>query len=204
MALKFVIAALGLAALISDSVLLNPATLTDRAPDLVKVTFETTAGSFVVQAHRDWAPNATDRFYNLVKSGFYDANRFYRVTPLMAVFGIHGDPAVAKAWLRAGFGDDPTHKQSNKKGTLGFLQSSRRTTQTFINLVDNPVFDIQISPFGEVVSGMDIVEKLYAGYGEAKPNGKGPEMTPLYEEGNTYLEREFPKLDYIKKASIVP
>jgi peptidyl-prolyl cis-trans isomerase A (cyclophilin A) len=138
-----------------------------------------------------------------VKSGFYDGNRFYRVTPLMAVWGLNGDPAVAKAWLGARIADDQTHKHSNTKGMVSFFQANRRSTQTFINLADNSAtLDIQIAPFGEVVSGMGVVEKLYAGYGEAKPNGNGPEMNPFYEEGNSYLEREFPKLDYIKKASI--
>jgi peptidyl-prolyl cis-trans isomerase A (cyclophilin A) len=183
--------------------LLNPAAFTDRAPDTFKAYFDTSAGSFVIEVHRDWAPNGADRFYNLAKSGFYDGNRFYRVTPLMAVWGLNGDPAVAKAWLGARIPDDQTHKHSNAKGTVSFFQANRRTTQTFINLVDNSgTLDIQIAPFGEVVSGMDIVGKLYAGYGEAKPNGNGPEMNPFYEEGNAYLAREFPKLDYIKKAAI--
>jgi peptidyl-prolyl cis-trans isomerase A (cyclophilin A) len=187
----------------NNAVLMNPAAFTERAPDVVRVNFDTSAGSFVVEVHRDWAPNGADRFYNLVKSGFYDGNRFYRVTPLMAVWGLHGDPAVAKVWLRARIPDDPTHKHGNTKGTVAFFQANKRTTQTFINLVDNSgTLDIQIAPLGEVVSGMDVVEKLYAGYGEAKPNGNGPEMTPFYEEGNTYLEREFPKLDYIKKVTI--
>jgi peptidyl-prolyl cis-trans isomerase A (cyclophilin A) len=187
-----------------STALMNPAAFAEPAPDTFKADFDTTAGTFVVEVHRAWAPNGADRFYNLVKSGFYDQNRFYRVTPLMAVWGLNGDPAVAKVWLRARIPDDPTHTHSNEKGTVAFFQSNRRTTQTFVNLVDNSgTLDIQIVPFGEVVSGMDVVEKLYAGYGEAKPTGNGPEMTPFYEEGNAYLEREFPKLDYIKKATIL-
>jgi peptidyl-prolyl cis-trans isomerase A (cyclophilin A) len=123
---------------------------------------------------------------------------------MMAVWGLNGDLAVAKAWLSARIPDDQTHKHSNTKGTVSFFQANRRTTQTFINLIDNSgTLDIQIAPFGEVVSGMDVVEKLYGGYGEAKPNGNGPEMNPLYEEGNAYLDREFPKLVYIKKAAIL-
>jgi peptidyl-prolyl cis-trans isomerase A (cyclophilin A) len=184
--------------------LTNPAAFAERAPDIFKASFDTSAGTFVIEVHRDWAPNGADRFYNLVKCGFYDDNRFYRVTPLMAVWGLNGDPAVAKAWLSARIADDQTHKHSNTRGMVSFFQANRRSTQTFINLADNSAtLDIQIAPFGEVVSGMDVVEKLYAGYGEAKPNGNGPEMNPFYEEGNAYLEREFPKLDYIKKASIV-
>lgn len=188
----------------NKAALLNPSAFTQPAPDKFEAKFDTSAGSFVVEVHREWGLNGADRFYNLVKSGFYDGNRFYRVTPLMAVWGLHGDPAIAKAWLSARIPDDPTHKHSNTKGTVAFFLSNKRTTQTFINLVDNSrIMDIQISPFGEIVSGMDVVEKLYAGYGEAKPNGKGPEMNPFYEEGNAYLEREFPKLDYIKKAMIL-
>lgn len=184
--------------------LLNPAAFQERAPDAFKANFDTSAGPFVIEVHREWAPNGADRFYNLVKSGFYDGNRFYRVTPLMAVWGLNGDPAVAKAWLSARIPDDQTHKHSNIKGTVALFQANRRTTQTFINLVDNSgVMDIQIAPFGEVVSGMDVVEKLYAGYGESKPNGNGPDMNSFYEEGNAYLEKEFPKLDYIKKATIL-
>jgi len=186
------------------SPLLNPTAFAEKAPDTFKASFDTTAGAFVVEVHRDWASNGADRFYNLVKSGFYDGNRFFRVTPMMAVWGLNGDPAVAKAWLSARIPDDQTHKHSNTKGSVAFFQANRRTTQTFINLVDNSgVLDIQIAPFGQVISGMDVVEKLYAGYGEAKPNGNGPEMNPFYEEGNAYLEREFPKLDYIKKATIL-
>ena len=184
--------------------LMNPAAFAERAPDTFKANFDTSAGTFVIEVHREWAPNGADRFYNLVKSGFYDGNRFYRVTPLMAVWGLNADPAVAKVWLSARIPDDQTHKHSNTKGMVSFFQANHRSTQTFINLADNSAtLDIQIAPFGEVVSGIDVVEKLYAGYGEAKPNGNGPEMNPFYEEGNAYLEREFPKLDYIKKASIV-
>jgi peptidyl-prolyl cis-trans isomerase A (cyclophilin A) len=188
----------------AQSPLLSPAAFTEKAPAEFKASFDTGAGMFVIAVHRDWAANGADRFYNLVKSGFYDGNRFYRVTPLMAVWGLNGDPAVAKAWLGARIKDDETHKHSNTKGMVSFFQANRRSTQTFINLADNSAtLDIQIAPFGEVVAGMDVVEKLYAGYGEARPNGNGPEMNPFYEEGNAYLEREFPKLDYIRKASIV-
>jgi peptidyl-prolyl cis-trans isomerase A (cyclophilin A) len=188
----------------SKAALMNPSAFTERAPDNFRANFDTSAGSFVIEVHRDWGANGADRFYNLVKSGFYDGNRFYRVTALMAVWGLHGDPEVAKTWLRARIPNDPTHRHSNIKGTVAFFVANKRTTQTFINLVDNSgAMDIQIAPFGEVVSGMDVVEKLYAGYGEAKPQGRGPEMNPFYEEGNAYLEREFPKLDYIKKAVIL-
>jgi peptidyl-prolyl cis-trans isomerase A (cyclophilin A) len=202
--LSLIVFAMGAQQAGNKSALMNPSGLAERAPETFSTNFETSAGSFVIEVHRDWGPNGADRFYNLVKSGFYDGNRFYRVTSLMAVWGLHGDPEVAKVWLSARISDDPTHKHGNTKGTVAFFQSNKRTTQTFVNLVNNSgILDIQIAPFGEVVSGMDVVEKLYAGYGEAKPAGKGPEMNPFYEEGNAYLEREFPKLDYIKKATIL-
>jgi len=189
---------------LADSPLLNPPAFDERAPDTFRANFDTSAGTFVVEVHRAWAPHGADRFYNLVKSGFYDGNRFYRVTPLMAVWGLNGDPAVAKAWLRARIADDPTHTHSNTKGTVAFFQENKRTTQTFVNLTDNSgVLDIQIVPFGEIVSGLEVAEKLYAGYGEEPPNGNGPDLNRFYEEGNSYLVREFPKLDYIKKATIV-
>jgi peptidyl-prolyl cis-trans isomerase A (cyclophilin A) len=184
--------------------LLNPSALTERAPETFRANFDTSAGSFVIAVHHAWAPHGSDRFYNLVKFGFYDGDRFYRVTPLMAVWGLNGDPAVAKAWLGARIPDDPTHVHSNTKGTVAFLQANKRTTLTFVNLVDNSgTLDIQIVPFGEVVSGMEEVEKLYAGYGESPPNGSGPDMNLFYEQGNAYLVRDFPKLDYIRKATIV-
>jgi peptidyl-prolyl cis-trans isomerase A (cyclophilin A) len=188
----------------SNDLLLRPSALTERAPETFRANFDTSAGRFMVEVHRAWAPHGADRFYNLVKVGFYDGNRFYRVTPLMAVWGLNGDPAVARAWLGARIPDDPTHVHSNTKGTVAFFQANKRTTQTFVNLEDNSgTLDIQIVPFGEVVSGMDQVQKLYAGYGESPPNGKGPDMNLVYEQGDAYLVREFPKLDYIKKATIV-
>jgi peptidyl-prolyl cis-trans isomerase A (cyclophilin A) len=189
----------------SNGALLSPSAFAERAPETFKANFDTSAGTFVVEVHRAWAPHGADRFYNLVKSGFYDEDRFYRVTPLMAVWGLNGEPAIAKAWLGARIADDPTHLHSNTKGTVAFFQSNKRTTQTFVNLADNSgTLDIQIVPFGEVVSGMDVVEKLYAGYGESPPNGSGPDMNRFYEEGNAYLVKEFPKLDYIRKATISP
>ena len=184
--------------------LLNPAELKEQAPATFKANFDTSAGAFVVEVHRDWAPIGADRFYNLVKRGFYDGNRFFRVTDITATFGINGDPEIAQIWAGAKIPDDPTRKQSNRKGFVAFLHANQRKTQTFINLVDNTILDSQVTPFGQVVSGMNVVEKLYRGYGEAAPTGKGPKMTPMFSEGNAYLEREFPKLDHIKMATIVP
>lgn len=184
--------------------LMNPGALSAQAPDTFEADFETTAGSFRIAVHRQWAPHGADRFYNLVKSGFYEGNRFYQVTSLVAAWGLNGDPAVAKVWLGARIPDDPTNVHSDIKGTVAFFEPDKRTTLTFINRVDNSaMLDFQITPFGEVVSGMDVVEKLFAGYGDSPPNGNGPDINQFYKEGNLYLAREFPKLDYIRKATII-
>jgi peptidyl-prolyl cis-trans isomerase A (cyclophilin A) len=183
----------------------NPAALTEKAPDTFKVDVDTTKGAFVIEVTRAWAPNGADRFYNLVKNGFYDQVRFFRVIQgFMAQFGIHGDPAVSAAWRSARIPDDPV-KQSNKRGYVTFATAGpgTRTTQLFINLVDNQGLDAQgFAPIGRVVSGMNVVEKLYGGYGEGAPRGQGPEQGRLQAEGNAYLEKSFPRLDYIKTASI--
>jgi peptidyl-prolyl cis-trans isomerase A (cyclophilin A) len=185
----------------------NPAALTDKAPATFKVNLDTTKGLIVIDVHRDWAPNGADRFYNLVKSGFYDNVRFFRVIPnFMAQFGIHGEPQVAAAWVQAAIKDDPV-KQSNTRGLVTFATRgpNTRTTQLFINFKDNSPLDKQgFAPFGEVSKGMDVVDKIYDGYGEGAPSGRGPEQGRLQSEGNAYLTKEFPKLDYIKTATIVP
>src|SRR5262245_16949250 len=178
----------------------TPASLTEQAPAEYKVNFDTSAGAFVVQVHRDWAPLAADRFYNLVKNGFYDDVRFFRVVPnFMVQFGMHGNPAVTRAWSGVPMKDEPT-KQSNKKGYITFARTSApnsRGTQVFINYKDNAFLDNQgFAPFGEVIQGMDIAEKITAQYGE-KPN-----QGEITSSGNAYLTKEFPKLDYIKTATI--
>ena len=187
------------------SKLRNPAGLTEQAPATFNANFDTSKGVFVVTVHRDWAPNGADRFYNLVKSGFYDDVRFFRVIDgFMAQFGIHGTPAVASAWRNAQIKDDPV-KQSNKRGYVVFATAgpNTRTTQLFINFGDNAALDKQgFSPFGEVTKGMDVVDKIYNGYGEGAPRGKGPDQGRTQAEGNAYLTKEFPKLDYIKTATI--
>jgi peptidyl-prolyl cis-trans isomerase A (cyclophilin A) len=189
----------------ATSSLKNPATLTEKAPDTFKVNVDTTKGAFVIEVTRAWAPNGADRFYNLVKNGFYDQVRFFRVIGgFMAQFGIHGDPVISAAWRSARIPDDPV-KQSNKRGYVTFATAGpgTRTTQLFINLADNRGLDAQgFAPIGRVVSGMNVVEKLYSGYGEGAPSGRGPEQGRLQTEGNAYLEKSFPKLDYIKTASI--
>ena len=184
----------------------NPAALKEQAPPTFKAKFDTSAGVFVVEVTRDWAPNGADRFYNLVKNGFFDDCRFFRVIPgFMAQFGINGDPSVQAAWRNANILDDPV-KQSNKKGNITFAMAgpNTRTTQVFINLADNGgSLDKQgFSPFGQVASGMDVVEKIYGGYGEGAPSGKGPSQQGIQMQGNAYLQKDFPKLDYIKTVTI--
>lgn len=178
----------------------NPAALKETAPATFKVNFDTTAGPFVVTVHRDWAPNGADRFYNLVKNGFYDDCRFFRVVPnFMVQFGINGDPSVMSAWRGASLPRDPV-KHGNTRGTITYAMGASpdtRTTQVFVNFADNSFLDKQgFAAFGEVTSGMNVVDKIYSGYGE-KPNQGSIQM-----EGNAYLQKEFPKLDSIKKATI--
>ena len=191
----------------SKDALLNPAAATATAPDTYQAKFETSAGDFVIQVHRGWAPNGADRFYNLVKVGYYDDVRFFRVVEgFMVQFGINGDPAVNEAWQGTEFPDDPV-TQSNTRGKITFATRgpNTRTTQVFINFVDrNKFLDGQgFSPFGEVVEGMDVVDKLYNGYGEGAPRGRGPHQGRLQAEGNAYLAKEFPKMDYVKKATVL-
>jgi peptidyl-prolyl cis-trans isomerase A (cyclophilin A) len=183
----------------------TPAQLTEKAPDTYKANFDTSKGAFVVEVHREWAPNGADRFYNLVKNGFYDEIRFFRVLDnFMAQFGINGDPGIQSVWRGASLRDDPV-KQSNKRGFITFATAgpNTRTTQVFINYKDNSSLDSQgFAPFGQVTSGMDVVDKLYKDYGEGAPRGRGPEQGRLQQEGNAYLTKEFPKLDYVKTATI--
>jgi len=184
----------------------NPSSLTERAPAVFRVKFDTTKGAFVVEVHRTLAPLGADRFYNLVKHGFYDGCRFFRVIDgLVAQAGMSGDAAIQSAWSSAVIADDP-RKESNKRGTLTFASAgpNSRSTQFFINLSENAkLFDRQgLAPFGSVVSGLEVVDSLYSGYGEGAPRGSGPEQSRITAEGNTYLKKTFPKLDYIRKAAI--
>ena len=159
--------------------LANPGSLNEQAPATYKVKFDTSKGAFVVEVRRDWAPNGADRFYNLVKNGFYDDVRFFRViNGFMVQFGINGDPKVSSVWREARIRDDAV-KQSNKRGYITFATAgpNTRTTQVFINFADNAGLDAQgFSPFGQVVSGMDVVDKLNAEYGEGAPRGRGPDQ----------------------------
>lgn len=175
------------------------------APDSFRVAFETGKGRFVVQVHRAWAPLGADRFHELVRTGYYDRVKFFRVLPdFIAQFGIQGDPAINSKWERA-IPDDPV-KESNKKGTLTFATGgpNTRTTQLFINTRDNPRLDgMGFSAFGRVVEGMDVVEKLYNGYGEGAPDGAGPDQGRIEREGNAYLNKDFPRLDSIVSARVI-
>jgi peptidyl-prolyl cis-trans isomerase A (cyclophilin A) len=184
----------------------SPAALTEQAPPTFRANFSTTKGNFVIEVHRDWAPVGADRFYNLVKNGFYNDVRFFRViSGFMAQFGMHGTPAIQQAWQNARLKDDPV-KQGSKRGYVVFAHAgpNTRTTQLFINFRDNSAsLDKQgFAAFGEVVSGMDVVDKLHSGYGDGAPRGKGPEQGRIANEGNAYLAKEFPNLDYIKSATI--
>jgi peptidyl-prolyl cis-trans isomerase A (cyclophilin A) len=192
---------------LAQDALSNPAALTEKAPATFKAKFDTSKGVFVVQVNRDWAPNGADRFYNLVKNGFFDNTRFFRViSGFMVQFGINGDPKLSSGWRNAKIPDDAV-KQSNKRGNITFATSgpNSRTTQVFINFKDNAGLDGQgFAPFGQIVTGMDVVDKLYAEYGEGAPNGRGPDQMRVQAEGNAYLTKDFPKLDFIKKATIEP
>jgi peptidyl-prolyl cis-trans isomerase A (cyclophilin A) len=164
-----------------------------------KVKFETTAGDFVVLVHRDWAPRGAQRFYELVNSGFYNDCKFFRVVSgFMVQFGISGNPSTQQSWERS-LKDDPA-KKSNRRGYITFATAGRdtRTTQVFINFVDNAFLDSQgFSPFGEVIEGMDNVDKINAEYGET------PDQGQITSSGNSYLNAQFPELDSIRKATII-
>ena len=181
--------------------LLNPASLTAKAPAVFKVRFTTSAGDFVVQVHREWAPLGADRFYNLARRGFFTNATFFRVVPGFVVqFGLSPDPAINQAWQEAKIHDDPV-TQSNKRGTLVFATSGpdSRTTQLFINFADNSRLDhMGFAPFGEVIEGMDVVDKLYPDYGEQ------PDQGSIREQGDAYISQNFPKIDKIKSARIIP
>jgi peptidyl-prolyl cis-trans isomerase A (cyclophilin A) len=184
----------------TDPALLHPATLKAKAPAVFEVKFTTTKGDFIVQVNRAWAPIGADRFYNLVKHGFFTGAPFFRVVPGFIIqFGLTGDPAVNRAWQNANIKDDPV-TQSNKPGTITFATAgpNTRTTQLFINFGNNAGLDGQgFAPFGQVTSGMDVVKSLYSGYGEQ------PNQGLITSQGKTYIEKDFPKIDSIKSATLV-
>ena len=183
-----------------------PALPDPRAPDVFRARFATSKGEFVVEVHRAWAPRGADRFYNLVTHGFFDGQRFFRVRRGSFVqFGVPGDPAVAAAWRHATIPDD-ARAVPNRRGTIAyaFTAANTRATQVFINLADHPAFDAEgFAPFGMVVGGMEVVDSLYAGYGEAAGGGmRAGRQDSLFAGGNAWLARNFPRLDFILRATV--
>jgi peptidyl-prolyl cis-trans isomerase A (cyclophilin A) len=176
------------------------------APNVFLVRFETSKGPFVVEVHRDWAPRGADRFYHLVQRQYFDNVRFFRVvSSFMAQFGMHGDPRVNAAWEELSIQDDSV-RESNRRGAITFANAgpNTRANQLFINTVNNrPLDEMGFAPFGRVVEGMATLDSLHADYGDAPPGGIGPDQTRIRAEGNAYLERDFPKLDFIRTARIV-
>jgi len=175
----------------------------DQAPDQFKVKFECSNGDFVMEVHKDWAPIGVQHFYDLVKAGFYDGARFFRVLPGFVVqFGISGDPQMTAKWGKETIKDEPV-KEKNLPGTITYAKSglpNSRTTQLFINLGDNRRLDADgFAPFAKVIEGMDVVQKFNAKYGEGASQAQGL----IQERGNDYLDKQFPGLDYIKKATLM-
>ena len=181
--------------------LTDPAKLAAKAPETFKAKFETSKGMIVIEVHREWSPHGADRVYNLVKNGYFDGVKFFRAVPNFVVqWGIHGDPAIATKWLQAKVPDDPV-KQSNKRGFVTYAMGgpNSRSVQLFINLVDNSRLDgMGFAPFGQVTEGMDVVDKFYGGYGEGLTKLQGR----IAEEGNAFLEKNYPQLDSITRATI--
>lgn len=175
-------------------------------PEVYRAKFETTQGDFVVEVTRAWAPRGADRFHELLRMRYFDDGRFFRVLPgFIAQFGVHKDFRVHDVWREYFIVDDPP-KEKNLKGTLAFAQSgpNTRATEVFVNLADNKILDDQhFVPFGRIVEGVDVPDKLYSGYGELGPEGKGPNAGRVEEEANEYLVPRFPNLDFIKRARIV-
>lgn len=189
--------------------LLFPYPYSQRSPDLFRVKVETTAGNFVIEVHREWSPHGADRFHELVKNGYYNDSRFFRVVPgRWAQFGISGDPRTAREWRHRVIPDDRL-VQHNTPGFVAFANTgpNTRSTQIYINTGDNSRNDKEDSfaPFGQVVEGMDTVEKLYGGYGEHASGGmRAGHQDAMFEGGNAYLDREFPKLDKLIRAAVIP
>jgi peptidyl-prolyl cis-trans isomerase A (cyclophilin A) len=183
----------------------QPENAKEQAPAEYDVKFVTTKGDFTIHVTRAWAPLGADRFYNLVKHGFYADAHFFRVLPGFVVqFGLSADPQVSRVWRSANIKDDPV-TQSNKPGTVTFATAgpNTRTTQVFINLGNNGQLDsMGFAPFGHVSEGMDLVKKLHGGYGEGAPQGRGPDQGTISSQGKAYLDKNFPNLDSIKSATI--
>lgn len=172
-----------------------------------QVLLKTTKGDVLLQVHPEWSPRGAERFKELVELGFYDNVAFFRVIDgFMAQVGINGDPALHAKWKDNNIMDDPV-VESNKRGYVSFAKTgapNSRSTQFFINFGDNSNLDgMGFSPFAKVISGMDVVDSLYKGYGEGAPQGRGPFQQKVVQDGNPYLKSEFPMLDYIVKATVV-
>src|SRR5712664_449643 len=190
-----------------DRALLRAALLKEKAPETFQVKFTTTRGDFIVTVNRAWAPNGADRFYSLVKHHFFDSASFFRVHPGFIVqFGISAYPPVSAAWSNATIKDDPV-KESNKMNFVTFATAgpNTRTTQLFINLVDNSRLDKDgFAPFGKVTEGSNVVEMMYEGYGEMPGmGGSGPDPSEIEKQGKPYLDKNFPKMDFIKSAALM-
>lgn len=177
-----------------------------HAPAEFRVKLATSKGDIIIAVHRKWAPRGADRFYNLVRTGYYNDTYFTRVRPDIAQWGLHGDKNVTKKWKGAVIPDDKA-QTSNLRGRVAysFITPGGRSTQTFINLKDNVNLDAEnFAPFGEVVKGMEVADSLYSGYGENSGGGmRGGRQGPLEEGGNELIRRLYPKLDYIKKATVM-
>ena len=186
--------------------LLNPSKAEEKAPAVFKAKFKTNKGDFTIEVTRAWAPLGADRFYNLVKIGYFTDIAFFRViSGFMVQFGIHGDPAVSAKWREANIKDDAP-AQSNLKGYVTYAMAGpdTRTTQFFINYGDNSrLDDMGFAPFGKIIEGMKVVESIYSGYGEGAPSGMGPDQGRTQMQGNKYLKAEFPKMDYILGAELL-
>src|SRR2546430_15172219 len=179
----------------------------EHAPEVFRARFETTKGAFVIEAHRTWAPRGVDRLYNLVRSGFFDDSRFYRVIPKWIVqFGIPGDPKIAAIWRHRAFPDDSVI-ESNRRTYVSYAMTGpdQRTTQLYISRRDNVNQDAQgFAPIGRIVEGMAVVDSLYDGYGETSGGGmRAGRQAPLFEGGNAYLDKNYPKLDRLIRAQVV-
>ena len=190
-----------------NTILYYPDRLVETAPESFQVRFETTKGDFIVDVTRAWAPRGADRFYNLVKNGYYDGVYFYRVmSGFMAQFGMHGEPQVQVRWSQAPIEDDSV-VASNTRGTVTYAKGgpNSRTTQLFINFGDNSGLDAQgFVPIGRVSEGMDVVDQIHSGYGNIEElGGTGPRAYNISAQGNAYLEENFPELDHIISATLV-
>jgi homoserine O-acetyltransferase len=206
------LAAILLAAAVSHAA--EPAALRDpasrfwrqTAPAEYRVRVETTRGAFTLEVRRAWAPIGADRFYNLVRAGFYDDSRFFRVTARFAQFGIAGRPEIARTWRNATIADDPV-RASNTRGRFAFAMTgpNARTTQIFICRTNMSAQDREgFAPLGEVVKGMDVVDRLYDGYGETAGGGmRAGQQGRIFDEGNPRLDRDFPLLDHLIRARLV-